>query len=132
MEKGFGIESLQTDDLEEAIGVNSRQDLAKAQEFAKNRILDRLMSSGVGIIDPNTTHIYNEVEIGQDTIIYPFTVIESNVKIGKRCKIGPFSRIKPDTKIGNEVEIGNFTEIGGKKIPPKSIVYGTPAKVRKK
>lgn len=110
-EKGYGIENIETDDFEEASGVNSRQDLAKAQEFAKNRILDKVMSRGVGIIDPKTTYIYNDVEIGQDTIIYPFTVIESNVKIGKKCKIGPFSRIRPDTNIKDEVEIGNFTEI---------------------
>jgi len=114
--KGFGIESLQTDVSEEITGVNSRQDLARAQEFTKNRILDEMMSKGVGIIDPITTHIYNDVEIGQDTIIYPFTVIESNVSIGKKCKIGPFARIRPYTEISDEVEIGNFTEITRSKI----------------
>jgi len=109
--KGFGIESLLTNNFEQTIGVNSRQDLARAQEFAKHHILDEMMSKGVAIIDPSTTHIYNDVEIGQDTIIYPFTFIESDVKIGKRCKIGPFARIRPGTEIDNEVEIGNFTEI---------------------
>jgi bifunctional UDP-N-acetylglucosamine pyrophosphorylase/glucosamine-1-phosphate N-acetyltransferase len=118
--EGLGIESIQTDDFEEAIGVNSRQNLAQAQEFAKNRILDRMMASGVGIIDPNTTHIYNDVTIGQDTIIYPFTVIESNVTVGKKCKIGPFSRIRPDTEIHNEVEVGNFVEIVRSTVGEKS------------
>lgn len=114
--KGFGIESVQTDDISETTGVNSRQDLAKAQEIAKNRILDRMMSKGVGIIDPDTTHIYNDVEIGRDTVIYPFTVIESDVKIGRKCRIGPFSRIRNFTEVGDEVEIGNFTEIVRSKI----------------
>jgi len=105
------IDAIHTDDPDEVIGVNSRMDLAKAQVLAKDRILTKLMQEGVGIIDPSTTHIYNDVTIDQDTIIYPFTVIESNVKIGKKCKIGPFARIRPDTTIGDGVEIGNFAEI---------------------
>lgn len=105
------IESIHTENTDEAIGVNSRLDLARAQILTKNRILTDLMRQGVGIIDPSTTHIYNDVEIDQDTVIYPFTVIESNVRIGKRCRIGPFSRIRPDTVIEDEVEIGNFVEV---------------------
>lgn len=105
------IDYIHTDNPEEAIGVNSRLDLARAQTLAKNRILTEFMEQGVGIIDPSTTHIYNDVEIDQDTIIYPFTVIESNVRIGKRCKIGPFSRLRPGTVLGDEVEIGNYVEI---------------------
>ncbi|MDD5449672.1 MAG: NTP transferase domain-containing protein [Candidatus Omnitrophica bacterium] len=105
------IESIHTENQDEAIGVNSRLDLARAQTIAKNKILTKFMEAGVGIIDPTTTHIYNDVRIDQDTIIYPFTVIESNVTIGKKCRIGPFSRIRPDSVIEDSVEIGNFVEI---------------------
>lgn len=109
--RGLSVEYIHTENPDEAIGVNSRMDLARAQTLAKNRIVARFMEQGVGIIDPITTHIYNDVEIDQDTIIYPFTVIESNVRIGKKCKIGPFSRIRPGTVINDGVEIGNFVEI---------------------
>lgn len=105
------IDSIHTENPDEAIGVNSRLDLARAQILAKNKILTRFMEEGVGIIDPTTTHIYNDVKIGQDTIIYPFTVIESNVSIGKKCRIGPFSRLRPGTIIDDEVEIGNYAEV---------------------
>lgn len=105
------IESIHTENPGEAIGVNSRLDLARAQTLAKNKILTKFMEAGVGIIDPSTTHIYNDVKIDQDTIIYPFTVIESNVRIGKKCRIGPFSRIRPGSIINDGVEIGNFVEI---------------------
>jgi len=131
-EKGLGVESIHADDVGETIGVNSRQHLAKAQEITRNRILDEMMASGVGIIDPSTTHIYNDVIIGRDTVIYPFTVIESDVKIGKRCKIGPFSRIKNCTEVKDEVEITSFTEVGDRVIPSKSVVSGTPAVVQRK
>ena len=116
------IDSIHAEDVNEAIGVNSRLDLAKAQNLAKNRILTRLMQEGVGIIDPSTTHIYNDVKIDQDTVIYPFTVIESNVRIGKRCRIGPFSRIRPDTVIEDEVEISNFVEIVRCKIGSGTVI----------
>jgi len=110
------IDYIHTENPDEAIGVNSRLDLARAQTLAKNRILTKFMDLGVGIIDPITTHIYNDVEIGQDTIIYPFTVIESDVRVGRKCKIGPFSRIRPGTVLNDGVEIGNFVEIVGSSV----------------
>lgn len=119
---GGKIDFIHTDDVNEAIGVNSRLDLARAQGLAKNRILTKLMHEGVGIIDPSTTHIYNDVTIDQDTVIYPFTVIESNVKIGKKCRIGPFSRIRPGTVVGDEVEIGNFVEVVRSSIGNNSVI----------
>jgi bifunctional UDP-N-acetylglucosamine pyrophosphorylase/glucosamine-1-phosphate N-acetyltransferase len=120
--RGLLVESIHTENPDEAIGVNSRMDLARAQTLAKNRILARFMEQGVGIIDPITTHIYNDVEIDQDTFIYPFTVIESNVRIGRKCKIGPFSRIRPDTVINDGVEIGNFVEIVKSSIGPGAVI----------
>lgn len=116
------IESIHTENPDEAIGVNSRLDLARAQTLAKNKILTKFMEQGVGIIDPITTHIYNDVEIDQDTIIYPFTVIESNVRVGKKCKIGPFSRIRPGTVINDGVEIGNFVEIVKSSVGPGAVI----------
>jgi bifunctional UDP-N-acetylglucosamine pyrophosphorylase/glucosamine-1-phosphate N-acetyltransferase len=116
------IDYIHTENPDEAIGVNSRLDLARAQTLAKNRIVKRFMEEGVGIIDPITTHIYNDVEIGQDTIIYPFTVIESDVRVGRKCKIGPFSRIRPGTVINDGVEIGNFVEIVGSSISSGAVI----------
>ena len=120
--RGLAIEAIHTENPDEAIGVNSRLDLARAQTLAKNRILRKFMVEGVGIIDPSTTHIYNDVTIGQDTIIYPFTVIESNVRIGKKCKIGPFARIRPGTVIEDEVEIGNYVEIVRSRISSGAVI----------
>jgi len=62
------------------------------------------MFQGVSIIDPNSTFIEPGVKIGQDTIIYPFTIIEKGTKIGKSCLIGPYSHLI-DANIGNGVKI---------------------------
>ncbi|MFH1848342.1 MAG: NTP transferase domain-containing protein, partial [Candidatus Omnitrophota bacterium] len=105
------IESLHIEDIDQTLGVNTRLHLARAQAIVKERILTQHMMEGVGIIDPETTHIYHDVTIGQDTIIYPFTVIERDVVIGKRCRIGPFARIRPGCVLKDEVEIGNYVEM---------------------
>ena len=96
---------------EEMTGVNSRKDLATVNKALNEKTILRLMESGVTVVDPDNTHIDEKAEIGQDTIIFPHTVIEGDVKIGAGCKIGPFARIRPGSRISSNVEIGNFVEI---------------------
>jgi len=108
---GKGIESVTVSDNREMVGINSRLDLADAAGILKDRILRELMTEGVTIEDPASTTIFPGVKIGQDTVIYPDTVIESNVEIGRHCHIGPFARIRGGVNLGDRVEIGNFVEL---------------------
>ena len=110
------IESYLTEDPDEAIGVNTRRDLAASSAILKKRIAEKLMLGGVTIQDPASTVIYPGVKIGKDTTIYSNTVIESDVEIGTRCSIGPFARIRPHVYIGNDVEVGNFVELNRTKV----------------
>ncbi|MGB2806363.1 MAG: DapH/DapD/GlmU-related protein, partial [Sedimentisphaerales bacterium] len=50
-------------------------------------------------------------EIGQDTVIEPFTYIHGDVKIGKGCRIGPFAYLRHGTVMGDDVVLGVFTEV---------------------
>lgn len=109
--KGYKIETVETDDPLEGLGINSREHLALAEDAIRHKILKKLMAQGVTIVDPSTTYIDANVKIGKDTTVRPFTYIEKNVRIGDNCIIGPFARIRLDSKIGNNVDIGNFTEI---------------------
>lgn len=90
--------------FEETIGVNSRVQLAEAEEILKNRINLMHMENGVTLIDPKTTYIGIDVEIEKDTIIYPNNILEGNTKIGNNCILYQNSRIV-DSVIGNEVDI---------------------------
>lgn len=105
------VESLETDDPDEALGVNTRIDLARAISILKKRVLEGLMNSGVTIEDPSSTIVYPGVNIGPDSVVRPNTLIESDVTIGNNCSIGPFTRIRPGVNIGNNVEVGNFVEL---------------------
>ena len=108
---GQKINSFVSSNPEECLGINSRNDLAQATSILKKRILSAVMDSGVTLIDPATTHIDFDVEIGKDTVVLPSTIIDSNVKIGKSCKIGPFAHLRSGTEIGNDTEVGNFVEL---------------------
>ena len=88
----------------ETIGINNRSQLAAADKALRMRKEQALMEAGVTIIDPNTTFIDGDVEIGQDTIIYPNTYIEGNTIIGEDCAIGPNVRFT-NMKVGNKVTV---------------------------
>ncbi|MBA7585947.1 Bifunctional protein GlmU [subsurface metagenome] len=62
------------------------------------------MLQGVTIVDPNSTFVERGVKIDQDTIIYPFTIIEKDTKIKSGCLIGPYSHLI-DADIGKGVRV---------------------------
>jgi bifunctional UDP-N-acetylglucosamine pyrophosphorylase/glucosamine-1-phosphate N-acetyltransferase len=119
--KGYLIDGIRISDINEALGINSRQDLAIANRIMQKRINEDLMQKGVSIVDPGSTFIGYGTKIGQDTTIYPFTVIERDVKIGKRCFIGPFAHLREETIIEDDVVAGNFLETVRAKISSKTL-----------
>ncbi|MGG3560801.1 bifunctional UDP-N-acetylglucosamine diphosphorylase/glucosamine-1-phosphate N-acetyltransferase GlmU [Neobacillus rhizosphaerae] len=102
--QGEVVTAFQTNEFEETLGVNDRVALAEAERIMRNRTNIVHMRNGVTIIDPANTYIETEVEIGQDTVIYPGTIIKGNTIIGSECQIGPNSEID-SCEIGNETVI---------------------------
>lgn len=96
---------------EEIYGINSRLNLAEATSILTRRVLHNLMVNGVTIVDPASTWISPDTEIGQDTVIYPSTYIEGKNKIGKNCKIGPCAHLRGGVEVFDNVKIGNFVEV---------------------
>src|SRR5699024_9811934 len=90
--------------IEELMGVNSRNQLSNAERIMRRRINEKHMTNGVTIIDSDATYIDSDVEIGNDTIIYPGCVLRGNSKIGVGCEIGP------QTSMENSV-VGDFTNV---------------------
>jgi len=108
---GGKVGSATVEDTNEVIGVNGRRDLARAATSLRLRILDELMEAGVTIVDPATTYVDADVEIGRDTVIHPCTVIRAGVRIGKTCEIGPFTHLRVGAWLEDRAEVGNFTEV---------------------
>ncbi|HHX77069.1 MAG TPA: bifunctional UDP-N-acetylglucosamine diphosphorylase/glucosamine-1-phosphate N-acetyltransferase GlmU, partial [Firmicutes bacterium] len=109
-----------------ALGVNNREQLAEAAAILREFKNRQLMDAGVTLIDPRTTYIDVDVEIGPDTVIYPNTFIEGKSRVGKECSVGPATHITDsmlgdkvvirysvvaDSSIGDNVVIGPFANI---------------------
>lgn len=99
-----------SEDKTQFMVINDRTALATATSELKSRILREIMLSGVTIIDPATTYIDINVEIGADTTILPNTILQGDTAIGEDCIIGPGSRLS-NCKVGNGVEVANSVAI---------------------
>jgi bifunctional UDP-N-acetylglucosamine pyrophosphorylase/glucosamine-1-phosphate N-acetyltransferase len=99
--EGHTIRSLAVNDPNEVIGINTRIHLAQAETLLRQRINQQWMLAGVTMIDPGTIYIEPEVNVGQDTILWPGTYLHGSTQIGKNCVIGPNTIIK-DTQVGDD------------------------------
>lgn len=110
-DSGLKTGAVLVEDNTEILGINDRIQLGILTKVLQMRINTELMKQGVTIEDTNTTYIYDDVEIGMDTVIHPNTTIKSGVVIGEDCEIGPNSYIREGCKLANHVKIGSFVEI---------------------
>ena len=108
---GHKVEAITAVPPDEAVGINSRAQLSAASKIMQRRIQRRLMEDGVTIVDPDNTWIDARAEIGQDTVIEPFTYIHGEVEIGLGCRVGPFAYLRNGTILKNDVIVGVYTEI---------------------
>jgi bifunctional UDP-N-acetylglucosamine pyrophosphorylase/glucosamine-1-phosphate N-acetyltransferase len=112
----------------DALGVNSRAELAAAEAAFQQRARAAAMWAGVTLIDPETVYFSYDTEIAADVVIEPNVFFGRGVKIGKGARIhafchfvdteigeggeiGPFARFRPGAKLGRKVKIGNFVEV---------------------
>ena len=84
-EMGKKVGAIVTEDHDMVIGINSRHQLAEAENVLRQRILNKWMDEGVTIMDPTSTFIEADVEIASDTVIRPFTWLEGKTKIRCGC-----------------------------------------------
>lgn len=91
---------------EDAVGINSRADLASVGKVMQERIHQYWMSEGVTIEDPDTTRIDVDARIGGETIVRPFSYIEGNARIGDNCVIGPYAYVRAGAVIEADSVVG--------------------------
>jgi bifunctional UDP-N-acetylglucosamine pyrophosphorylase/glucosamine-1-phosphate N-acetyltransferase len=89
---------------EEGLGVNTRQQLATAEQVVRQQIRERWLDAGVTMRDPGSVWIDAGVTIGRDTVLYPHVSLEGKTAIGEETTIRSGVRIT-DCVIGNHVEI---------------------------
>lgn len=114
--KGLKVESFVLENNNEIFGINSKLHLAEATKILNDEVVKKHLENGVQIVDPQSTWISPETEIGADTLILPNVYITGKNKIGKNCKIGPFAHLRGDVEVDDFVKIGNFVELKKSKI----------------
>jgi bifunctional UDP-N-acetylglucosamine pyrophosphorylase/glucosamine-1-phosphate N-acetyltransferase len=129
-ERGPGAAvALPAADAREAWGINDRAQLALADAALRERILNDLMRAGVGIIDPAATYVDAGVTIGQDTTLYPGTLLRGATSIGAGCVIGPHTTIS-DATIGDGARVRyalveRAAVAAGAEVGPFAFIVGT-------
>jgi len=101
---GQRVGAMIVDDPVEAIGVNSRAELATVEEIIQRRVVEKLMRDGVTFRNPATVVIDSMVAIGADTVVYPFVTLEGTTKVGRDCVIEPGVHLHNVT-VGNNVHL---------------------------
>ena len=97
-------------DYKQALGVNSKAQLAEAEQIMRDRVAAELMDEGVTLVRPHEVYIDPGVKVGVDTKICPGCYISGHTVIGKNCEIEGNVYIK-DSVIGDNVTIKMGTYI---------------------
>jgi len=121
------VGAFKIENSDEVLGINTRQELAAVDRVMRRNKCEALMTSGVTVIDPDSTFIDVDVHIGPDTVIYPSVQIQGQTFIGEDVTIHSFSRITnskigarsvvlngcvvADSTLGEQVSIGPYTHL---------------------
>jgi bifunctional UDP-N-acetylglucosamine pyrophosphorylase / glucosamine-1-phosphate N-acetyltransferase len=112
---------------DEVRGINTKAQLAEAEQVMQQRLRKAALEAGVTLIAPDTVYLAADTKFGNDVTIEPFVVIGPGVSIadgavihsfchivqtsiGKNSSVGPYARLRPGTSLGDGARIGNFVE----------------------
>lgn len=115
-------------DASETIGINSRAELARAEQQFQAQRRAELIDMGVTMQAPDTVHVALDTHIGRDAVIEPYVVFGEGVTVesgalirafshlegchvSQGAVVGPYARLRPGAEIGNDAKIGNFVEV---------------------
>lgn len=141
---GLDVRAVEADE-EDALGVNNRAELARAETIWQNRRREELMLAGVTMLAPDSVYLAHDTEIGADAVIEPNVFFGPGVKVAEGAlirafshledahvatgaQVGPYARLRPGAEVMENAKIGNFCEIKksrigeGAKVPHLSYV----------
>ncbi|AMY06849.1 Bifunctional protein GlmU [Luteitalea pratensis] len=104
---GHDVDTITARVPHEIRGINSQTELAEASAMMRQAKCEELMSAGVTIIDPATTYVGPDVEVGHDTVLHPNVYLEGRTKIGAACEIHAGCRLV-DATLDDHVVVLNY------------------------
>jgi bifunctional UDP-N-acetylglucosamine pyrophosphorylase/glucosamine-1-phosphate N-acetyltransferase len=94
------VEAVITDDPDEGLGAGTRLEMVAVEKAFRRRANAYWLAHGVTLVEPESIYIDPDVQIGQDTVIWPNAYIQGRTVIGTDCVIGP-NAILRDAQIGD-------------------------------
>ena len=94
------VHGIKADSGAEVIGINDKKQLAEAERALQARLVDELMSEGVGFADPARVDIRGTLKCGKDVFIDVNAVFEGDVELGDGVHIESNNLIR-DSKLGS-------------------------------
>jgi bifunctional UDP-N-acetylglucosamine pyrophosphorylase/glucosamine-1-phosphate N-acetyltransferase len=104
---GHDVDAISATVPHEIRGINSQTELAEASAIMRQTKCEELMSAGVTIIDPATTYVGPDVEVGHDTVLHPNVYLEGRTRVGSACEIHAGTRLV-DATLEDHVVILNY------------------------
>src|SRR5258708_24290963 len=118
-----GLEAVVIETSEDEVrGINTKAQLAEAEQVMQARLRKAALEAGVTLIAPETVYLAADTKFGSDVTIEPFVVIGPGVSIAdgavihsfshlvqasvaKRASVGPYARLRPGTSLGDGARI---------------------------
>jgi len=121
------VTAVQADTAWEALGVNSRAQLAELERIYQRKLAASLLEQGVALADPSRCDVRGSLACGRDVAIDVNCVFEGEIKLGdgvsvgancvlKDVTVGPGTRVEPfchleNADIGADCRIGPYARI---------------------
>ena len=102
-------------------GVNDKVQLAKLGAELNRRLVEKAMRAGVTVVDPATTWLDADVELGRDVLIEPGVQLRAGTTVGEGATIGPDTTLSACVigagasvvrTHGSQSEIGDHAGVG--------------------
>jgi bifunctional UDP-N-acetylglucosamine pyrophosphorylase/glucosamine-1-phosphate N-acetyltransferase len=110
IQSGEKVLAVSHNDAEEVLGVNDREELARASRNLYERKAAQLQKTGVTFLDASRTWVDPRAKIGRDSLLYPDVIIEGACTLGEGCTVFPGSRIVR-SKLGKGVTVKDHSVI---------------------
>jgi bifunctional UDP-N-acetylglucosamine pyrophosphorylase / glucosamine-1-phosphate N-acetyltransferase len=126
---GMALEAVALETTEDEVrGINTKAQLAEAEDVMQWRLRDAAMEAGVTMVAPETVYLSADTKFGHDVTVEPNVVFGPGVTVddnavirafshlegahvGKGASVGPFARLRPGAKLGAKSRVGNFVEV---------------------
>jgi bifunctional UDP-N-acetylglucosamine pyrophosphorylase/glucosamine-1-phosphate N-acetyltransferase len=122
------VTAVSTEQEWEALGVNSKEQLASLERQLQKNQAQALLEQGVTLLDPARFDLRGTLKCGRDVTIDVGCIFEGSVKLGDGVKVGAYSILK-DCEVGANTVIHPFCHLQGGMLGEANII-GPYARVR--